>query len=791
MALISNKSIDTNMFTKLKNHINSSDEIYMSVSFIKESGLKLIIDDLKKAKDQGKKIKILTSDYLNITEPNALYRLLNLENTKIFKNTKNISFHPKAYIFKNNQTKKVDVYIGSSNISRSALTDGIEWNHHISKNFLDKEIEEIINSFDELYEESSFDLTIEWLREYEKNYRENYLEHKKEERTLEIIEPIRFQIPALYELSLTREEGYNKGLVIVATGLGKTYLAIFDSMNYKRILFVAHREEILLQGKNSFEKIYGNKKTYGFFNGSKKEIGKDITFANISTIGKTKYLNESYFSKNYFDYIVIDEVHHGTGKNYQKLLNYFEPKFLLGLTATPERMDNGDIYKICDYNIVYECNFIVGINNGWLSPFEYFGIYDCVDYSSVPWRSGKYDLKELENALIVEERARLIYKKYLYYRKKKSIAFCASVKHAEYMNKFFREKGIRTSVLTGKSTSEKRKREIQQLKDGNIDIIFVVDIFNEGVDIPAIDTVLLLRPTSSYTIFMQQIGRGLRLFEGKSKLRILDFVGNYKGAEFRCNFLTGETRKGGSSLLPTDEQFILPKNCTSNFDFQLIDFLLDKKNLSEKRFLRNILIEEYKKIKEDMGKIPSLLDIYTYSEEKIYTYIKEFGSWDDFLLEVGDLEEYKKLYKICSEDFLKYLEKTSMTKLYKLPLFLSLFKGKIKQRVTAKEIGLSFKEFYRDENNALELTGKKHEGYKDWEANKFFDIIAKGDPIKHTTGEVNGAKFFKYDKKNKIYFLDHSLYVEIKENEKLQRDILDRIELKRRTFLNKKFNIKL
>ncbi|WP_163470256.1 homing endonuclease associated repeat-containing protein [Fusobacterium sp. IOR10] len=301
----------------------------------------------------------------------------------------------------------------------------------------------------------------------------------------------------------------------------------------------------------------------------------------------------------------------------------------------------------------------------------------------------------------------------------------------------------------------------------------------------------MLRPTSSYTIFMQQVGRGLRLCEGKTKLRILDFVGNYKGAELRCNFLTGETRKGGKQLLPTDEQFILPENCTSNFDFQLIDNLTEKRNLTEKKFLRNILIEEYKKIKEDLGKVPSLLDVYTYSEEKIYTYIKEFGSWDNFLLEAGDLEEYKKLYKISSQDFLKYLEQTRMTKLYKLALFLSLFKGKVKQRVTAKEIGLSFKEFYSDKNNALELTNKKHEGYKNWEAIKFFDIIAEDYPIKHTTGEVEGAKFFKYDKKNKIYSLDNSLYAEIKEDEKLHKDILERIELKRRGYLNKKFNIKL
>ncbi|MGL4866100.1 MAG: DEAD/DEAH box helicase family protein [Cetobacterium sp.] len=214
------------------------------------------------------------------------------------------------------------------------------------------------------------------------------------------MEPIKFQVPALYELSKTREEGYKKAMVIVGTGLGKTYLSAFDSMNFNKILFIVHRDEILRDAKKTFETIYTNTKSYGFFNGYKKDVDKDITFASISTISKDEYLCEDYFAKEVFDYIVVDEFHHSSAPSYLKLLNYFKPKFLLGLTATPDRADSGDIYKLCDYNIAYECDFRVGINNGWLTPFEYFGIYDDTDYSVIPWRSGKYDLEALENSLI-------------------------------------------------------------------------------------------------------------------------------------------------------------------------------------------------------------------------------------------------------------------------------------------------------------------------------------------------------------------------------------------------------
>lgn len=439
---------------------------------------------------------------------------------RLFENLENKSFHPKTYIFRNKQ--KVECYIGSSNISYSALISGIEWNYHFCTDLKNIEINNILFEFNELYEKYSFQLTLEWVRNYEKSYKKKELDEiidpQNSKNISPVIEPIKFQIPALYELSKTREEGYKKAMIIVGTGLGKTYLSAFDSMNFKKVLFIAHRDEILKDAKKTFENLYGDAKTYGFFNGYKKDIGKDITFASITTISKNEYLTEKYFFNKYFDYIIIDEFHHSSSPSYLKVLDYFEPKFLLGLTATPDRNDSGDIYKLCDYNIAYECDFKVGINNGWLTPFEYFGIYDDTDYSLIPWRNGKYNFESLENSLIIQKRIEMIYKKYMEYKRKSTIGFCASIKHCEAMDNYFKTKGVKSTLIVGSTSIKKRQDIIQKFKDGELDIIFTVDVFNEGIDIPCIDTVLFLRPTNSYTVFIQQLGRGLRTFKNKKNL---------------------------------------------------------------------------------------------------------------------------------------------------------------------------------------------------------------------------------------------------------------------------------
>ncbi|MGL5357096.1 MAG: DEAD/DEAH box helicase family protein [Cetobacterium sp.] len=684
MVFINNRKLT--MYESLKNSINSSDEIIINVSFIRDSGLKLLIPELLKARDSGKSIKILTSDYMKVTEPNALYRLLNIPGVKIFNNPSNVSFHPKTYIFRNDD--KIEVYVGSSNISYSALISGVEWTYQFFGNSGDEDINSILSEFEELYNENSFNLTLEWLRNYEKTYQKKEFQQLIDPdlpiKNKEILEPIKFQVPALYELSKTREEGYKKALVVVGTGLGKTYLSAFDSMKFEKILFVAHRDEILKDAKKTFETIYHDSKSYGFFNGFQKENSKDVVFASVSTLCKSEYLSEKYFRQDYFDYIVIDEFHHSTAKSYSNILNYFKPKFLLGLTATPERSDSGDIYKLCDYNVAYECDFKTGINNGWLVPFEYLGIYDDTDYSLIPWRNGKYDIQLLENSLILENRVNLVFKKYLQYRKKSTLAFCASVKHAQFMHDYFKKMKIKSSILIGQTSIEERQNIIKKFKSGELEIIFTVDVLNEGVDIPSVDTVLFLRPTSSYTIFIQQLGRGLRTHVGKEKLRVLDFVGNYRGAELKPGFLASTNRKNELPKSPLDNNFILPLGCTANFDFKIIEFFESQK--TQKNSLIQNIDADYNEIKDLLNKIPSLMDVYTFGKIPVHAYLKQYKTWYNFLETKNDLSLEESTFSSLAIDFLEFIEKTAMTKSYKIPLLQCLFKVDPKKTIFSSSV---------------------------------------------------------------------------------------------------------
>lgn len=782
--LINNQNVT--MLDCLKNSIANADEIMMNVAFIRDSGLKKLIEPLAEAQQSGKSVKILTSDYMNVTEPNALYRLADYSGVRLFDNPKR-SFHPKTYIFKTGENYQV--FIGSSNISYSALVSGVEWNYTFTGKKDDETIKQFLDEFDKLYENSSFELSLEWLRNYEKKYVKTDLvklvdSDNGKDAIIEApaetdVEPIKFQIGALYELSKTREEGFNKAMVVVGTGLGKTYLSAFDSMSFNKVLFVAHRDEILQSTYKSYQTVYKNTKTYGFFNASDKNISSDIVFASIQTLGKKEYLNETYFSKDYFDYIVIDEFHHAEAQTYKKVLDYFTPKFLLGLTATPDRADNGDVYKLCDYNIAYECDFKVGINNGWLVPFEYFGIYDDTDYETIPWRSGKYDLEKLENALILQKRMELIFQKYSQYRKKSTIAFCAGIKHCKAMYTFFTAKEVTCAMILGETPLTERQNLMSDFKEGKISILFTVDVFNEGVDIPCIDTVMFLRPTNSYTIFIQQLGRGLRTYEGKEKLRVIDFVGNYKGAELRPCFLAGNPKK---SVNPISEDLKLPQGCTANFDFEIIDYFAKKQQ--EKTPIELKLKESFQKVKNYIGKRPSMIDIFTYGEIPVHTYLQKYKSWYNFLETVEELTEEEKKYPQIVKDFLIFIEKTSMTKSYKISLLLTLFQELLKESVTLEEIGYFYKTFYDDEVHAKDLTNKKHENWREWEVQKFMKL-ANDYPIKFLLENKESNPFFVF--KDNTFILEHELYLEIRKDPNILNEIRDRLEYRNKNYFNRKY----
>lgn len=409
-----------NFLLELKKSFSKAVEINLLVSFLLESGVRLIIEDLAEAKKRNCPIRIVTGRYLNITQPSALYlikdRLGDYVDLRFFEDH-NIPFHPKVYIFEYPDGRG-DIFIGSSNISESALTYGIEWNYRIEKTTNPTDFEKLKKEFFKLYEIYTEKVDDRILKEYSRRWKrpkifidiekhalsdeeiprvaESSIEYKTsfETKIVPFLRPNDAQIEALYWLKKSREDGFEKALIVAATGIGKTLIAAFDSMEYKTILFIAHREEILNQALLSFKTLRPNS-TIGYFNGDVKDTKKDIILASVQTLGKEEYLNTNYFTPDYFEYIVIDEFHHAVAKSYKNIINYFKPRFLLGLTATPERLDNRDVFELCDYNVVYELRLKDAINKGYLVPFYYYGIYDDTDYSVIPEVNGKYKEDEL------------------------------------------------------------------------------------------------------------------------------------------------------------------------------------------------------------------------------------------------------------------------------------------------------------------------------------------------------------------------------------------------------------
>ena len=715
------------LYYQLIQSLKKADSVDIIVSFLMESGVKMLLEELDNALKRGAKIRILTGNYLGITQPSALYLLKKKLGSRVdmrFYNEKERSFHPKSYIF--HYERYSDIYIGSSNMSRSALTSGIEWNYRFSSVSDPKNYEKFYQVFEDLFEHHSIIIDNEELKRYSQNWHrpavakdlERYeYSHQNEENKSEdtkvrlLYEPRGAQIEALCALEDTRAEGAKRALVQAATGVGKTYLAAFDSKSYERVLFVAHREEILKQAAASFRNVR-NSEDYGFFTGEEKSTDKSVIFASVATLGRSEYLSEKYFAPDYFQYLVIDEFHHAVNEQYQRIVKYFKPQFLLGLTATPERMDGRNIYELCDYNVPYEISLKDAINKGMLVPFHYYGIYDDTDYSGLHLIRGRYDEKELNETYIGNvHRHDLIYKYYCKYGSKKALGFCCSRAHAEEMAKEFCERGIPSAAVYSNANgtySEEREKAIEKLKSGEIRVIFSVDMFNEGVDITSVDMVMFLRPTESPIVFLQQLGRGLRRSKGKEYLNVLDFIGNYEKAGRVRFLLTGRTLGKNEYYNPADRS-AFPDDCLIDFDMKLIDLFseMDKKHLKIKDQIRN----EYYRVKELLGRIPSRMDLFTYMDDDIYrvaiTHSKDnpFKRYLDFRKELGELtEEENLLYSGIGREFINLIENTNMSKVYKMPVLMAFYNhGNIRSQVSEEELLDSWKEFFSTGTNWKDL----------------------------------------------------------------------------------------
>lgn len=791
------------LYDRLKEAIAKAKRVDIVVAFLMESGVRLLVDDFKGAVDRGAVLRILCGNYLKITQPQALYLLKDFLGEQVdlrFYNVAHKSFHPKAYLFEYKDGG--EIFIGSSNISRSALTDGIEWNYRISAKTSPEDYTYFKQTFEDLFLNYSILVDDNELRRYSKSWKrpklfeeleriENGVGHQQAIKRIKAAElqkgyqkgienlsdiqsaeeapadnfdfitddslqgkiinfplPMGAQIEALYELKKSRLEGWEKGLIVAATGVGKTYLAAFDSRDFARVLFIAHREEILFQAERTFKSVRPEKLT-GFFSGERKDKNCEILFATVQTIGREEYLQSGIFQRDEFDYIVIDEFHHAVADGYKNVLEYFKPKFLLGLTATPERLDNQDVFALCDYNVVYEVRLKEAINKGWLVPFRYYGVFDETDYGSIEYHQGRYDEKQLEDALKLHKRANLILQNYLKYKSLRALGFCAGRGHALFMAEYFVRHGIKAcAVISGGGLSIAnndgasylldRRQAIKKLRNSEISVIFSVDIFNEGLDIPDLDLVMFLRPTESPTVFLQQLGRGLRKTRKKNYVNVLDFIGNYKKANLLPFFLTGDGRgdigqRSRTVILPDEEEY--PEGCFVNFDFRLVNLFKQMAEAQKELFER--VKEEYFRIKEDLGEKPLRLVMYTYLDEDIYAVLRSrariniFRDYLSFLDKVGEISaDEQALLGTVAHEFLQTIENTSMTKMYKLPIFLAFYNhGQMKLHINEDDIYQSFQEFYSYGSNAVDmLRDKVSRDYRTWGKKEFVNL-ARRNPM--------------------------------------------------------------
>ena len=540
--LFTGSNVGLSLESELKREILSSDEIWWLVSFIKWTGVRIFADELKQFTNSGRKLKIITTSYMGATDQKAVNFLGSLPNTEVRMsyNTSQERLHAKSYMFLRDSGFDTG-YIGSSNISRSALTNGLEWNLKVTT----QEIPHILTKFKSTFE------TYWESHEFEKYHPDDEKDQIRLKKSLANargihhdepvlffdLEPHPYQKQILEKLHIERTiHGRHKNLIVAATGTGKTVISAFDFRQFNRenpgakLLFVAHREEMLKQARKTFQAVLRDASFGELWVGGIKPEHFNQLFVSVQTL--KRQIESLDLTDNFYDMIIIDEVHHISASSYRPILSRFSPDILLGLTATPERQDGKSILEDFCHTIAAELRLSDAINRRYLCPFQYFGIDDVVDLSSVAWKKGRYIPGELtriytqndnrvnhilQNMESILEDIHAI----------KCLAFCVSQDHADYMAKKFLIKNVRSAVLTSRN-SQDRNILREKLIRGELNILFVVDIFNEGVDIPEIDTVLFLRPTESLTVFLQQLGRGLRLTDSKDCLTVLDFVGNAK-----------------------------------------------------------------------------------------------------------------------------------------------------------------------------------------------------------------------------------------------------------------------
>jgi len=714
--LVNDYGAGKKVLTSIIGELTKCEEFFFSVAFVTNSGVATLINTLQELEAAGIHGKIIASQYQNFTEPRALTRLSKLNNIDLRIVTEK-NLHTKGYIFK--RKSSYSLIVGSSNLTGNALSYNQEWNLKVSSSLDGGIITNVLSEFGRLFSGAT-PVNDQWIEEYCKIYSDPFIQkgklnygnsnendnvssdletgaalpkaynygaengltnaknrkdvflmdqtHREELQTgkndndpvkfLSVISPNKMQVNALQSLERLREDGKDKALLISATGTGKTYLSAFDAKKFepKRFLFVVHRENIARAAMETFRRVFGNSKSMGLLSGNSKEYETEFIFSTMQTMSKLEILSK--FHKETFDYIVIDEAHHLGAESYKRIIEYFKPLFLLGMSATPERTDQYDIFKQFDHNIAYEIRLHTALEENMLSPFHYYGISDImVDGQLVDDDTGFNDL-------VSSERVNQIIHYANFYNcdhgRVKGLIFCSRKLEAQQISKELNLNGYRTIALDGESSESLREQSINRLESDeadHLDYIFTVDIFNEGVDIPSVNQIIMLRPTQSAIVFVQQLGRGLRKTAGKEYLTVIDFIGNYSNNYLVPIALYGDNSYNKDTIrrLVTSSSSFLPGASTVNFDFiakQRIFDAIDAAKVNSYKDLKN----DYKLLKYKVGHIPSMMDFVQYGSRDPYAYVVKDGSYYAFVAkQENDLSQqlsrsYEKLLEFFAKE---------------------------------------------------------------------------------------------------------------------------------------------
>lgn len=734
-----NYKLGKKVLVSIEEELQRCEEFCISVAFITESGITPLLQTLKDLEQKNIPGKILTTNYLLFSEPEALEKLAGLRNIQLkmfVANQETGGFHTKGYIFREEEIYRI--IIGSANMTLSAITKNKEWNTKIVSTEQGELTQAVLQEFDELWNDEHT-LAFE---DFIDSYRQEYLNEKmiRKQRRQAIsgsvvkledyqLKPNKMQVAFVQSVMKMREKQIDRALLLSSTGTGKSLASAFmlREMKAKKALFIVHREQIAKQTLKSFKRVFGTSKIYGLLSGNSREFGAEFLFATMQMMSKDEIL--SYYTPEEFDVIILDECHHAGAESYQKIMRYFKPKFWLGMTASPDT-NQYDIYSIFNHHIAYEIRLQQALEEDLLCPFHYFGITDLEINGEV--FDDNAGVKNFSN-LISDARVDYVIEKANYYGfsgdRVKGLIFCSRKDEAKELSKKFNERGLRTEVLTGEDNQERRENVIARLTDdekidNQLDYIFTVDIFNEGVDIPEINQVIMLRPTQSPVVFVQQLGRGLRKCEGKEYVVVLDFIGNYMNNFMIPIALSGDRsyNKDAMRRYIREGARVIPGSSTIHFDEiskKRIYASIDAARTNDMRLLK----ESYKTLKYKLGRIPTIQDFKKFGSVDVTKIFEKCGSYHNFL------KKYETEYHVHltkqQETIIEYFSKKLIAykRIHEMELLRILLDQK--DRILYYQ-RILYEKYHVDMNEQVEesvLRNLKNEFPKEEERRKYSDCV--------------------------------------------------------------------